>query len=366
MPKNTSSFEVGSTRSGHGRRGGLGGRTVVAILALSALGLACDGSGAPGSLRTVERFVEAPIQEPFRPADLVSGEPLFDWKLRGLGVGADWGGEQATYSLDLAGQSAVVSMEGNRLQIERAVDLDAAQVDRVDIVLASRREGASFTGNVSLLWAEAGGTLETARGFEVPAGEPIDGGLRLYQFALRSHPAWSGRIERIWIVCSIAERARIAVRRVTGYRDGVGAEQLMTLHQRGLKASLGEQARDALLALPGMPIERQVALPERAELRFAVGLQEGLDQPVDLRVEAEIVGQEASVLWRGRLTPEPEAEPDALAPGRWHSVRVPLRSVAGQEVTLRLVADSETTLDPRQGFALWGHPEILAPRPSTD
>lgn len=310
----------------------------------------------------VERFVAEPPQRAFRPADLVEDEVVFDWSLRGLGIGADWGDIQEPGAVAIEGAPAEVWMESNRLSIERPVALDAESIDRIDIVLVSRKPDSTYTGNLRLFWSAPGQPIDETQGLEVPAGEPVGNNLRLYQFSLRRQPSWQGPIGRLRIVCVIAERARIGVRRLTGLHEVVGAGQLAALRDHGLKASLESQARDALLALPGLPIERRLELPPGAELRFAVGAQRGVEQRVGMTVTVVREGGSEHQPWRAVLRASTDAEEEGLAVGQWHPVRVDLGDWARETVTLRLEATSDAPLDLRQGFVLWAHPEVLAPR----
>lgn len=352
---------LGSRISVAHRPSGVGACCLLAVLPL-LLSLSGCGGPEPGSLRVVERLIEVPPQRAFRPADLVEDEVVFDWPLRGLGIGADWGVAQEPGAVAIEGAPAKVWMEGNRLSIERPVELDAEGIDRIDVVLVSRKEGATYTGNVVLMWAPPGEAIDESRGLEVPGGEPVGDNLRLYQFPLRREPGWQGAIGRLRIVCVVAERAQIGARRLTGLREVVGAEQLATLRERGLEASLGQQSRNALLALPGLPVEKELELPEGAELRFAVGAQRGVEQRVELAVSVIPEGGAPETLWSSTLVPVGEEDDRGSKTGRWHPVTVALGAWAGQSITLRLEASTQTPLDLRQGFALWAHPEILAPR----
>ncbi len=329
------------------------------ILLWAALGVAGCGDAPPGSLRPVLRFLDRPVQRPFRPADLASDEVVFDWRLRDLELVAERGTSLDPYTLEIAGRTTEVRMVGKRLEIDRPVDFDATAIDRLDVVLGSRRTGSTATGDVTILWAAPGEGFDSTRGLEVAGGEQVAEDLRLYQIALRRHPGWTGRIGRLRLAISIALQGQISVRRITGYRELVTPEKLEALRRDGLEVRLGGQIRDALPALPGLPIERRLIVPEGAELRFAYGTQVAVAGTVRLAVT--VITEESEKRRIFEVAVVPDGTPGAHASGRWHDGTVSLAAFAGQQVTFRLEASADQTLDPRQGFALWGHPEVLAP-----
>ncbi len=328
------------------------------ILLWAGLGVAGCGD-VPSSLMPVLRFLERPIQRPFRPADLVSDQMVFDWQLRDLGLEAERGTSFDPYTLEIEGRTAEVRIVGTRHEIDRPVDFDAADVERLDVILGSRRAGSTATGDVSILWAAPGEGFDSSRALEVVGGELVAGDLRLYQVALRRHPGWRGRIGHLRLAVSIALRGQISVHRITGYRELVAPEKLEALRRDGLEVRLGGQIRDALPALPGLPIERHLSVPDGAELRFAYGTQLAVAGAVRLAVT--VITEEGERHRIFEVAVSPDGTLDGHASDRWHDGAVSLATFAGRQITLRLEASADQTLDPRQGFALWGHPEVLAP-----
>ncbi len=322
--------------------------TVAALLAV----LACDGR-QPGPLDVILRFIEAAPQEPFRRQAVVEDRPVFDWNLEPHGVVAAWLEPQPRRRITLPDAEIDLVWVGHRLNLAAAVDLDAAAVDRIDIVVESRVPGFHRTGDLAFYWAGPGENLAASRQLVISDGEALPGLRRRYRLRLAGEPGWRGRIAKLRAEWPAPQGVRFQILRLTGADETVDPERLRRFAADGIKGAIGGDIRDALPALPGAPVERRGRLPAGAELRFAYGLQPGLRRPVRFAVAVAAAG-------RSRRLFEATIDPAFAAPG-WQPGAVDLGDYAGEEVRIVLETVAEGELDLARGLPLWGHPEVLAP-----
>lgn len=316
--------------------------------------LACTGRREPGSMGVVQRFIEREPQEPFRRVSMVRGVPVFDWRLAEHEVLADWLAPRPPRRIVLDGVPVELAWEDDRVKISRAADFDAAAIDRIEVVIASRVPRVTRTGEVALYWAGLGEELSGSRQLLARAGELVGEDRRRYRLWVGGEPAWTGRIARLQLICVLPQQVRIQVLGIVGFEETVIEERLAELAHTGVQVAIGEQARNALPGLPGQTIERELEIPRGAELRFAYGLQAGVRVPVRFRVSAVVDGEPRRLFEAGL---DPGAEPP-----RWYEAAVGLGAVAGRRVRLVLETEAGEGLDPARGLPLWGHPEVLAPR----
>jgi hypothetical protein len=327
--------------------------TALTLAVVALLAAACGGRRPPGSMAVVLRFVEPPPQEPFHREAVVEDRPVFDWRLKSHDVTFAWLEPQARRHIALSDAELEIVWEGDRPTFVWRVDLEAAAVDRIDLVAESLHPETRRTGDVAFYWAAPGEPLAESRKLVVTDGEAIHEGRRRYPLKLAGEPEWRGRISTLKVAWAVPEKVRVRLLAMTGYDEEIAPGRLRELAAVGITAAIAEQFRDALPALPGAGIERRLTLPPEAELRFAYGSQGGVRAAV--RFTASVVGAGG----RRRLfaaTVAPGSEPG------WREATVDLSAWAGEDVRIVLEAEAEGELDLAQGLPLWGHPEVLAPR----
>ncbi len=322
---------------------------IPALLTLLAA-LACGGGREPGSMAVVLRFIESPPQETFRREAVVEDRPVFDWRLEPHDVTAAWLDPRPPRRIALPDVAIDLAWENRRLSLVAAVDLDAAAVDRIDLMAESLTPGNERTGDVAFYWAGPEDRLDESRRLVVTDGETIAPSVRRYRLRLAGEPGWRGPIARLKVVWVVPKNVRLRILRAAGFDETIDPERLRELAAGGLKAAIGEQFRDALPALPGAAVERRLVPPPGAELRFAYGLQSGVREPVRFTVAVVAPGERHPVF------------DQTVAEAGWREAAVDLGAWAGEEVRIVLETAAAGELDPARGLPLWGHPQVLAPR----
>lgn len=307
-------------------------------------------------MAVVMRFIEDPPQEPYRRQLLVEDRVVFDWQLEDRETAANWLEAGAPRQLLVDGETAELAFDGKRLELTWPVDFEAAEVSRVEVLLANLGDPDQHVANVQFLWAGAGDQPESPRrlgAYDIDSHR-IAADLLRYRLWVRGEAEWSGRINQLRVACDLRPEARIAVRGIVGYAETLPEDRLAELAQSAVQGMVGMQLRNAIPALPGFPTLRRLDVPPGAELRFGYALSQGVRSAVRFTVTATVDGQPSRALFSDQLSPREQ-------PPRWHDAVVDLSSFVGSEISLRLETSSREPLDPAHGFPLWSNPEALAP-----
>ncbi len=128
----------------------------------------------------------------------------------------------------------------------------------------------------------------------------------------------------------------------------------------GTKVTLDGEVRNALIALPGLPVERRLEVPQGASLHFSYGAQRTAPLALHFRISAEPDDGDAMLLFEASLVAESDLD-------QWHQAEVDLASLAGRTVRFELTVGTEEQgfkggpAESRRGISVWGNPEVLAP-----
>lgn len=329
------------------------GLAVVGLLLCAA----CDRPAGrqPRVLETRLRFVDNDPQTILARGELVTAEQLFSWRSepedRCLEI---WPSPRKRSKISLGGHQGQLEWKKDRVHVWLAVALDAAAVDRLDVVLKSLVPGSTRIGAIALLWTGRDG-FSRERSLADNHGEATADGSRRFRFPVGTHGAWRGRVSRLSLRIQPPVGARFALCSIDGIAEQLRQEKLAELAASGFKAVLGGQIRNALPAIRGLPIERELKVPRAAELRFAYGLPAGVRVGAIFRVTALTEDEQTIELFRTTLTPDEGG-------GQWQEGRVDLLPLSGQRITLRLETSMDGDLDPKHGFPFWANPEVLAPQ----
>lgn len=261
------------------------------------------------------------------------------------------------------------------VQMRRQVELEASTVHRLEVDLDPSMGRASLR----LKWRrddEAAVPLRRQLGAEAPSARNEQE--QRYIFHLGRRIGWRGKIaELVLEVRPLKDRSRDQkpprIRRLVQLERQLDRSALAEVAGQGVHVDLDHEVREAYLAPPGSAIVRQLDIDAGDRLNLAYGTEASVRSTITFRV---VVGSSngtddsdgnlpKNVLWQGKVGPGNKPW------GRWHEARVELGPHAGEGRRLRLetlidVADNPgatrgETYDINQGFALWGHPEVLRP-----
>jgi arylsulfatase A-like enzyme len=321
---------------------------LAAALLLAAAGCRRGGGFPPGYVTVTSRLIAEDPAERFDPAGLVASETRFRWSFDGPRALASWTVEgeleDATAS---PGGLHLRSSQGGAV-LTRQVDLAAADVDAVELVVQGLRRGG-----VAVQWAGPGEDFAPERRAEVGMGARREGPGLDYRLRLLGRPGWQGRIERLRFHLELPRETDVELLEIRGLAEAVAPEGLAAALAHPVKVDLDGDERNALLAPPDRLLDFPLAAPEGTALDLAYGVQKGMAGGVDFRVSLVAAG-EARPLFSDRV--------EAGEQGSWRHARIELPPpAAGETRTLRLETVTAGPFDPRLGFPLWGHPEVLAP-----
>ena len=275
----------------------------------------------------------------------------FTWQLSTLADVRGWRLEGAE-ARAVSRRRVLITPTGPEPALERAVELEAIDVDRIEVRLAgpkARSVTLSWAGPLEPFSAERSITAELR---PAPAGRG-----RVARLELAGHPWWSDRIARLRLDPFGGADAPVEVLSITGLQRVADEARVAAAAARPWKVELDADARNALLTVPGIASERRLAVPEGAILRFSYGLQQGVRVPVRFKVAVAAENDDPRTVFSDRLDPR-------RGEGRtWRDASVSLAGFAGRPVTVRLETDADPGFDPVHGLPVWGNPEILGGPP---
>lgn len=290
------------------------------------------------------------VEEPaalFKTDTLFRGQVVREWRFDGAADLEGWATTNvARWSFLPDGGMRIVA-EGGRPALSRDVDINAAEVDAIELDIREVR-----TGDVRLYWGRAGEDIAAQRSLrlEPRAGRATS---ESYWFRVSEHPNWDGRIA--WLrVFPGSTGGRGVLNAVRAVRVRLEPDRLASAISNSWKVTLDSEIRDARVVLPGSPIAWPVVLRQRDSLRFAYGVAAGIRRPTRFTVQAERPGREAVALF--------EAELPADGEDGWHEAEVPLDDLDPGAWTLVFeTRASQGQLDPLDGAPFIAAPEIVAP-----
>ena len=332
---------------------------LAAVVALSG----CTGQGGGGEVRqTRYRFIAQDPQGPPPRDELFDVGSTFDWHPGGASECLPiWPAEDAAASGLFGDRSFPLELLEERVRVTMDFPLDVAgpaelaDVDRLDVELSSRHPTSTRTGDVAVYWAGRGEKLSARRMVLEGHGNLDPDGRRIYRLGVGAHGGWNGEPRRMrWVFVPPVTGEAVSLCRVTGFDETLPPDRLGPWVDAGWKGTLGGQIRNALPAVPGVPIARLLEVPRDAELRLHYGAPGGVRSALDFEVWAVRADGEREQLAGWRL--EEREELDA-----WHEGVVDLGPLGGRETTISLEVVAGDDLDPATGLPLWGNPEIVAP-----
>ncbi len=309
------------------------------------------------------RFIADDPQVLFNDEGLFDEEREFVWKLRFPWDLLWWRLGATDVELQRSGAPAVFTPRGRSPRLERNAQMDTEPVHAIRLLA----EGA--TNDWVLYWTR---TAERVSGDRHIRAHPRDTDrkeVKAWDFVVASHPRWKKRLLGMRLDPVVEPKQRFQIHSLSGIRFVVNGERLEQVVNRPWKVDLKRDVRNALLIPPGRSVERDITVPERAELRFAYGFRTGIvpphtAEPIRFRVAIARAGGEPETLYEGTLDP---ILTGAAAP-RWQERVLDLGPYAGARVRLTLETAANATWQPVHGFPFWANPEVIhrtpRPRPS--
>jgi arylsulfatase A-like enzyme len=324
----------------------------LAAVAAAALLAAC----APPREEVALRFIAEPAQELYGPGAVIASRPVVVWDLGDPAEAGQWRAGGAAEGVRQWGGGLQLLGDRSFFTLIRDVRLRAGRVDSFDLTLG-RTRGVG----VELWWARAGESWSEERRVSAALdGIPSQSETTL-SFPVAGHPRWEGTIRRLRLTFSVPPSRQPLIRRLAAVAEEVDPGALAAAAGRPWLAELGGEVRNALPVPPGVPIERELTVPEGARLAFGYGLTAPAGREVHFR--AVFAGAEG-----GEVEIFAAAVGDGDA-GRWLSASADLGSFAGARGTLRLETAAGEGADPyplATALPLWGAPEVIAPAAGGD
>ncbi len=294
----------------------------------------------------VKRFIEDDPQALLAREELFEVETVFDWQLDSEKDLEPWRARQLKISWQPGGRLHL-RPSGEDPHLVRSVQLSSAEVHTVEVTLSG------LTGEVELFWAADGQPFSPERRLARRLAPRERGKRTTVTFDLARKKSWNGAIGRLRLDPTTAARDTIQLESIRGLRRTVSKQPAAGL-RRSWKFQFGSDVRNALLAVPGQTIVREIEIVPHQALEFSYGVESSLGVPVTFRVVAQRDQALPEALFEETL------DPDQLG-GRWHEASIPLDAYAGDRLKLSLETVARRPLDLARGFPVWANPQILGP-----
>ncbi len=330
-------------------------RLVPRILLALILGLSVSAVGCPGcpsgsrSTGLVLRFIEDDPQIPFDQASLFYLTPAATSSILTLGDLNSWRPSGTGQEFVVEEGGATLRSSSRAAALRKSVDFDADAIDVLEMALVA---SDGDDPRIRLFWSHAGEQFSPDRLVLGRVTERSGSRVR-YEFSLRGHPEWTGRISRLRFTF-VLQSDEVLLRTIMPMRENVDEEQLARMTALGAKIELDSELRNALPGLPGVPLEKTLTPPAGSKLRFGYGLRPRVSDPVTFVVDAVSAGGSTRRLFEDTLASGNEQ------PG-WHEAEVDLGAFGGQQILLRLTTMADVAPDRIDGLALWANPEVVSP-----
>ncbi|MEE8523932.1 MAG: sulfatase [Thermoanaerobaculia bacterium] len=319
---------------------------MVAVVLMQLLG--CGG----GTVEQVEpaavRLISEAPQRTLVPGVLgdkvvVLGDDFTDDAWRPSATAADW---------RLEDDALVFESTGAPFDLVRSVRLDTSSLHSVEVSLESE-----YRVRLRLSWERGNATEGTAGEmvleYDEGRGEQRD---KTFVFDLLSHPQWSGTITSLRLRLEPApQEKKIAIRGPIGFRHVIGCEQTAERARQAWGVEIDHEIRGSLLVPPGLPVTRDLRIPENGTLRFGLGVTGRLSAAIIFQIRIALPGATPAVVFETRL------EPAASGSRRWTDFAVGLGAYAGQSVRMTAESRVGNGFDAVYGVPAWANPEIVIP-----
>lgn len=324
--------------------------TLTVIGLLTSLG--CSGGDPRDREPAVIRLVGGEPRGELRPG--VVGEETV--VLDGVVGDGGWVPMAPRWAWRAEGDSLIVEPGVARFDLERAVDLDAADLHSLTVTLAS-----AYKVGLTLAWRRAGeagwSADELSLDYDDGWGEPHH---RSFTFDLSSEAGWTGPIGRLRLRLEPARQGdQIVVEGVRGMGRQLSWQTLAEMTRHSWEMELDREVRRVLVVPPGRPIEREVRVPRGGSLVFAVGASGRLSEPVIFRITAIRSGGGDEILFETAIGPVQRADTR-----RWREAVVELERPVDERLRLRAESVAGEGFDPTLGLPVWASPEIVPGRRS--
>ena len=311
------------------------------LLFAAAITITGCGSHDAGDGRVIAtRWVAATSSESFSLADVSREEILFDWRMADADERERWRTRFVDRrSRPVPGGLRVVP-DGRRPSLDRQVELDASDVDRIDVEIAGVRRGF-----VRLMWAGPGESLSDERSVRVDA-EAIDGDV--VRFELVEQPTWTGPIDRLRLVPTSVVQQTVVVGGIRGIHYRLDTDRLRSMVDDPLGLELDHELRTGVVLARGGEWRRAFAVPDGGELEFFFG-RPTRSEGAAIEVVVDRNGRSGVVAASFTLD----------ARGVWQRGRVDLAPWAGDTVNLGIRLTAPDPAAGRREIAYVAEPEVL-------
>lgn len=317
--------------------------------------MACIACGSPSDpLPTgdiAHRWIKEEPGHLLESTDLYRLDPIFQWTFNEPQDLEQWTLHGLKDPAIVDGRLRAV-VDRNDPQLARATDLDPSELHELEVELIGTRKS-----NAVLFWAGPKDRFSSQRSMEGKATRSLGEPHTTLRFNLQDHARFRGPVARVRIDPQLTTGTTLQIVRITGLRRTVDTDRVAEACRRAWKVDLDSDARNALLAPPGLKIDQRIMVPEGAVLSVAYGLLPGVEPSVRFKIGVSADGEDFNTLFSRSI--------DGSDAGRWLETSVSLDQFAGRTISVRLETSTPEPFDLTQGVPVWANPELTSARRET-
>lgn len=306
-----------------------------------------------------QRWIAEDPKDTFSAERIGEPQEVFRWSFRNQAELDAWRLHDVDRETGLTEEGLVVRSSTRDPQLFRDVDIDASAVDIIQVGIAGLEKGI-----VELFWAVRSEPFQRTKSIQLRPGEGTDRSpdFKVFEFRVGEHPRWAGRVARIRLDPTSRAGERVVIRWLAGATAGISKAEVREVAGKPWKVALGNDLRNALLAVSGDSFEREIAVPADGRLRLAYGAvcvnrsAFARFAPVQLQVLVGPRGRDAERVWEVRLDGDDPARAFA-----WNEEVIDLSRYGGRQimVSIRTTAAAGSSDQSPCVMAL-GNPEVTS------
>ncbi|MEM7356335.1 MAG: sulfatase, partial [Acidobacteriota bacterium] len=294
------------------------------------------------------RFIEEDPTEVLSGSQLYEFVPVFDWSFESSEDLDLW---QFRPGVDPVFRDGCLVAPAEAFpRLFRKAGFEAKEIDHIELELSG-----FHTGDLRLFWKSPGYRFNRERQLKAPPRRGHAGSTQAYAFDVVSHPLWQGHITHLQVDVKSSSQKEICLRSIRGSKRSLDGGRLTRTADRPWKVDLDHDVRNALIAPPGLTIEREIDVRSGSRFVFAYGTEPGLEQNVHFRVTAGAADQTQETLFADEVG---YGQGNA---GVWHEASIDLDDWAGQRIRIGLEVSGSAAQQPGPDLGYWANPVVLQP-----
>jgi len=324
---------------------------MLTLLLVCVVGVSCT----PAPLGPPVRFIADEPTDLFVPELAAGGiEPVFTWTFETAEDLEPYEGLGNPQSFRLEDGGLRILARAKKVRLIRPVNIQADSLHMIRVKLTGLRKG-----KIGVYWKGTKQSFNPNRRIKLDQYAGVGDEVKVFEFAVGSHPTWEGKIARLRIdPTDAAGGEEVKILEISGFRLLPSPTGLAEVSAKAWKMDIGADVRDALIGVSGLPHEQSLTVPAASRLQFSYGIKRycGLADD-DIEVIFKVLlrrGMRTTEIFKDVLSPR-----DAQSRERWHEASVDLTPYEGRDVELVLDTSGIDAAEAAAIVPVWANPRVV-------